>query len=96
MPVAMSRRLHVATRTVPAAQRSAYDAAWTRIATIVRGLDGRAWRFRREPRFLEFIEWSGDDDAPALTHHPALREASAALDASFPSSGSEIWEEAAS
>lgn len=88
----MTRRLHVTTRSVPD-DPEGYRSGWRAVADSVRAQGGHAWRFQavdRGDRYIEFIEWTSDDDLPACRDVAAAR---ADLDAYGPVETCEIWRE---
>ena len=55
-------------RSVPTAQRDAYDQAWERLHRAATGQGGHAWRFASanlESLFLEFLEFATERDLRA-------------------------------
>ena len=86
------RRLLVRERVVPADREDNYRAAWRDVlnAAITAGVN--AWIFQSaasDDRFIEFVEWKGDGDAPPGDVDNALE----ALEMIAPALGAGAWKE---
>ena len=87
------RRLVGQTRTVAAAARAGYDAAWERVRAAATALGAHAWRFQstiHPDRYLEFLEFAAERDPrrDATVAAPLL-----ALDRDLGPAGAEEWVE---
>lgn len=86
------RRLISTRRTVSAARREAYEAAWSRVHFEATRQGSHAWRFASAARgdlFLEFLEFAADSDP---RREPQLADALARIEAEFTGEGEE-WVE---
>lgn len=87
------RRLVSVRRRVGPADRERYDNAWHRYSEAANAAGANAWRFRaadEEHRYLEFLEFAGDDDPRGSRE---LAEAGAELQVIGPAEAEE-WLEA--
>ena len=87
----MARLLTSRARTVAAADRARYDAAWEELRRAATDRGAHAWRFASTilaDRYLEFLEFA---DAADPRGDPAVQAAMRALDERFPAPPPDEW-----